>query len=122
MKKRDVIIIVVFLAVALIGLAAFKFLAPSGNIRYADIYVNEKLYEVVPLDTDALITIDQGEGKINKVQVKDGEVFMADSTCADHICVSQGAMGPDNYENRPMHNWIICLPNMVTVELRIEEA
>ena len=41
MKKRDVIIISVFLAVALIGLAAVKLFAPTGNITYADIYVGE---------------------------------------------------------------------------------
>jgi len=121
MKKRDVIIISVFLAVALIGLAAVKLFAPTGNITYADIYVGDKLYEVVPLNRDTVITIDQGDGKVNRVEVKDGAIFMADSTCTDHLCISQGAMSPDNYEGRPMLNWIICLPNLVTVELRIEQ-
>lgn len=121
MKKRDAVIIAAFLAVALLGLLAVKIFAPTGNIRYADIYVNEMLYEAVPLDEDAVICIDQGDGKINYVEVKDGAIFMADSTCADHLCVNQGAMSPENYEKRPMMNWIICLPNMVTVELRIEQ-
>ena len=117
MKKRDAVIIAAFLAVALLGLLAVKIFAPTGNIRY----VNEMLYEAVPLDEDAVICIDQGDGKINYVEVKDGAIFMADSTCADHLCVNQGAMSPENYEKRPMMNWIICLPNMVTVELRIEQ-
>ena len=121
MKKRDIIIIAVFLAVALIGMAAVKLFAPSGNITYVDIYVNETLYEVAPLNEDTVITIDQGDGKINHIEIKDGAVFMSDSTCADGLCISQGEMSPDNYENRPMLNWIICLPNMVTVELRIDE-
>lgn len=121
MKKRDAVIISAFLAVALLGLLAVKVFASTGNIRYADIYVNEMLYEAVPLDEDAVICIDQGDGKINYVEVKDGAIFMADSTCADHLCVNQGAMSPENYEKRPMMNWIICLPNMVTVELRIEQ-
>ena len=120
MKKRDIMIIAIFLAVALIGLAAVKIFMPKGNITYADIYVNDMLYEAVPLNEDTVITIDQGDGKINYVEVKDGSVFMADSTCADHLCVSQGKMNPENYSNRPMLNWIICLPNMVTVELRVE--
>jgi len=121
MKKRDVVIIAVFLAVAILGLAAVKIFAPTGNITYADIYVDDKLYEAVPLNEDTVITIDQGDGKVNYVQVKDGAIFMADSTCADHLCVTQGEMSPDNYEKRPMLNWIICLPNRVTVELRIEQ-
>lgn len=120
MKKRDVIIISVFLAVAIIGLIAVKLFAPVGNISYADIYVDSSLYKSVPLNKDAVITIDQGDGKINYVEVKDGSIFMADSSCADRLCVTQGKMNPQNYESRPMRNWIICLPNLVTVELRIE--
>jgi len=83
--------------------------------------VNDALYEVVPLNEDTVITIDQGDGKVNRVEVKNGEIFMSDSTCADHLCITQGKMSSDNYENRPMLNWIICLPNLVTVELRIDE-
>lgn len=120
MKKRDVIIIAVFLAVALIGLGAVRLFAPKGSITYADIYVNDQLYEAVPLNEDTVITVDQGDGKVNQIQVKDGEIFMVDSTCADHLCITQGAMSPDNYEKRPMLNWIICLPNLVSVELRVE--
>ena len=121
MKKRDAVIIAVFLLVAVIGLVAVKAFAPSGNISYADIYVDDKLYEAVPLDKDAVITVDQGDGKVNYVEVKNGAIFMADSTCPDHLCVTQGEMSPENYEKRPMLNWIICLPNRVTVELRVEQ-
>ena len=120
MKKRDVMIIAVCLAVALLGLAGMKFLMPQGNIVYADIYVDDMLYESVSLYEDTVITVDQGDGKVNHVEVKDGSIFMADSTCADHLCMTQGAMNPENYEKRPLLNWIICLPNRVTVELRIE--
>ena len=120
MKKRDIVIIAVFFAVALIGLGAIRLFAPRGSITYADIYVNDQLYEAVPLNKDAVITIDQGDGKVNRVEVKDGAIFMADSTCTDHLCITQGAMSPENYEKRPMLNWIICLPNLVSVELRVE--
>ena len=120
MNKRDVIIIASFLAVALLGLAGIKLFAPQGNIAYADIYINDMLYEAVPLNEDRIITVDQGNGKVNRVEVKDGAIFMADATCSDHLCVTQGAMSPENYADRPMLNWIICLPNLVTVELRIE--
>lgn len=121
MKKRDFTIIAVFLVIALVGLGAVRLFAPRGNITYADIYVNDTLYEAVPLNEDAVIVIDQGDGKVNHVEVKDGAIFMVDSTCADHLCITQGAMSPSNYENRPMLNWIICLPNLVSVELRIEQ-
>ena len=121
MKKRDIVIIAVFLVVALLGLGAVKIFAPTGNITYADIFINDKLYEAVPLNVDTVITIDQGDGKVNYVEVKDGTIFMADSSCADHLCINQGSMSPETYQNRPMLNWIICLPNRVTVELRVEQ-
>ena len=121
MKKRDIVIIAVFLVIALVGLGAVKIFAPTGNITYADIFINDKLYEAVPLNEDTVITIDQGDGKVNHIEVKDGAIFMADSTCSDGLCISQGKMSPENYEDRPMLNWIICLPNRVTVELRIEQ-
>ena len=121
MKKRDIIIIAVFLVVAIIGMAGAKLLVPKGTITYADIYINNSLYEVVPLNENAVITVDQGDGKVNHVQVKNGSIFMADSTCSDGLCISQGAMDPDNYADRPMLNWIICLPNQVTVQLRVDE-
>ena len=121
MKKRDIIIIAVFLVVAIVGMAGARLLVPKGTITYADIYINNSLYEAVPLNEDTVITIDQGDGKVNHVQVKDGAIFMADSTCADGLCVSQGEMSPENYEDRPMLNWIICLPNQVTVQLRVDE-
>lgn len=121
MKKRDIIIVVIFLAIALIGMVTVKLLAPRGNITYVDIYVNEQLYEVAPLNEDTVVTIDQGNGKVNYVEIKDGQVFMADSTCHDHLCITQGAMDPENYLDRPMLNWIICLPNQVTVQLRVDE-
>jgi hypothetical protein len=121
MKKRDIIIIAVFLVVAIVGMAGAKLLVPKGNITYADIYINNALYEAVPLNKNTVITVDQGDGKVNHVEVKGGAIFMADSTCSDGLCISQGKMSPENYEDRPMLNWIICLPNQVTVQLRVDE-
>lgn len=120
MKKRDIIIIVAFLAVALVGMVGVKLFAPQGNISYADIYIDDRLYEAVPLSEDRVISVDQGDGKVNTIEVKDGAIFMSHSTCADQLCVQQGSMSPETYEKRPLLNWIICLPNKVTVELRVE--
>lgn len=101
------------------GLFAVKAFAPRGNITYADIYVNDMLYEAVHLNKDAVIRIDQGDGKVKIVEVKDWAIFMAESTCSDHLCIDQGEMSHKNYEKRPLLNWIICLPNLVTVVLCI---
>ncbi len=121
MKKRDIIIIAVVLVVAAVGMAAVSLLAPKGEPVYAYIYVGDRLYETDPLDEDKLIEIDQGDGTVNHVEIKNGVVRMVDSTCPDKQCVYQGEMSEDNYEERPMRNWIVCLPNQVSIELSLQD-
>ncbi len=119
MKKRDVIIIVVVLVVALAGLVAVKLLTPKpepGAEYYAYIYIGGELYEADPLDEDKLLEIDQGSGTVNHIEIKNGVVRMVDSTCPDKQCVGQGEMSAENYEQRLLP-YIICLPNQIRIEL-----
>ena len=55
---------------------------------------------------------------VNHIQIKDGKVYMADSTCENQDCVEQGTMTGENVDTRPMRNWIVCLPNGISIELR----
>ena len=34
-------------------------------------------------------------------------------------CVEQGTMTGENVDTRPMRNWIVCLPNGISIELRL---
>lgn len=117
LKKRDLIIVVVLLLVAVAGMAATKFFSPNSSTQTARIYVGANLYKEVALDEDQVVEIDQGSGMVNHVEVKDGAIHMMDSTCSDKQCVYQGEVSPENYENRALRNWIVCLPNGVTIEL-----
>ena len=56
---------------------------------------------------------------VNLFQFKDGKVYMADSTCENQDCVDQGTMTEENVDTRPMRNWIVCLPNGISIELRL---
>ena len=82
MKKRDIIIIVAVLAVAFAAFMAVNLFQSreSAVEDFVYIYVNDTLYEADPLSEDKLIEIDQGNGMVNHVQIKDGKVYMADST------------------------------------------
>lgn len=130
MKKRDVIIIVAVLAVALVGMAAVRFWPASAPVAddpaatataapRVRVYVGNAgtAYKELSLDEDQVLEIDQGSGVVNHVEVKDGVVRMQDSTCADKLCVGQGDMSADNVSDRVLGNLIICLPNQVMLEL-----
>ena len=111
--KKDMLIIGAALAVCLV--AALIFVGPSGSrVR---VYVGEELYEEASLYMNRTIVIEQGDGCRNEVCIEDGRVYMAFSTCENQNCVHQGEMTPDNIASRALSNWIICLPNRVTVEL-----
>lgn len=120
-KKRDVLIVAVLLVIAVAGMAAVKLLSPNKAVGTAKILVGSYVYKEVSLDEDQVIEVDQGNGVVNHVEVKDGAIYMADSSCPDQQCVGQGEITMDNYEERVLRNWIICLPNQVTIELQLED-
>ena len=82
-----------------------------------NIYVGNQLYERVALGGRQTITITQPDGRINRVVVTEEGAYMDYSTCGNQDCIHQGAVTRQNMESRPLQNWIICLPNQVTVEL-----
>lgn len=122
MKKRDIIIIVAVLAVALITIPVVRYLSSQRTTEqdYVYIYVGDVLYEADPLGEEKTVKIDQGDGVVNDVQISaDGKVYMLDSTCDNQDCVYQGEMSAANIEERPMRNWIVCLPHQISIELRL---
>lgn len=122
-KKRDLVIVAIVLLIAVAGMLAVKFLSPAPDpaAPTARIYVGSYVYKEVPLDEDQVIEIDQGNDIVNHVEVRDGAIFMADSTCPDQQCVDQGEITAENYDTRVLRNWIVCLPHQVTVELMLED-
>ncbi len=121
MKRRDIWIVAIVLLVAAAGMLAVKFFSPSQVTHTARILVGSYVYKEVSLDEDQVIEIDQGNDMVNHVVVKDGAINMQDSTCPDQQCIYQGEISPENYEERVLRNWIVCLPNQVTIELVLED-
>lgn len=111
--KKDMLIIGAALAVCIV--AALFFIRPAGSV--VRVYVGEELYEEASLYMDKTIVIEQSNGCRNEVCIEKGRVYMSFSTCENQNCVNQGEMTPENIASRALSNWIICLPNRVTVEL-----
>ncbi len=132
LKKRDVVIIVAALVLAAAAFVLLRLFPAKGQGSngtepggessgdFVYIYLGNDLYEAAPLNEDALIEVDQGDGRVNHVRIYGGQVYMESSTCESQDCVEQGKISPENYEQRPMRNWVVCLPNQVSIELHLE--
>ena len=121
MKKKDFLIIGIILAIAVILLAVKYLPTMEASSNYIVIYVGEKEYKRVPVGEKQTITIDQGDGKVNVIEITERGAVMHSASCKNQDCVHQGEVTLDNYNNRVLNNWIICLPNQVTVELVAED-
>lgn len=57
----------------------------------------------------------------NVIHLTPEGVYMEDSTCENHDCVGQGTVTLENRHERVLSNMIICLPNLVYLELYTPE-
>ena len=71
----------------------------------------------IPMDRDKIITIRQENGEINKIRITPDSVDTEYSTCENQDCIGEGTITLDNYNERILGTWIICLPNQVTIEM-----
>jgi hypothetical protein len=85
------------------------------------ISVDGKEYARVPLSKPQTVTVAQKDGSVNVVEVSDHGAVMLSSTCDNQLCVEMGEVTVDNWEFRPNQQFIICLPNRVSVELAVTE-
>ena len=121
-KKNWVVIAVIVLAAVL--LLAMTFLQRPMTAVEEDmviITVDGKEYARVPLSKPRTVTVTQEDGSVNVVEVSDHGAVMAHSTCDNQLCVKMGEVTVDNWEFRPNQQFIICLPNRVSVELAVTE-
>ena len=79
------------------------------------------LLAVVPLGQKQTLTVTQEDGSVNVIEISERGAVMASSTCHNQLCVQMGEVTLDNWETRPNQQFIICLPNRVSVELVVKE-
>ena len=123
MDKKNWLVIAI-VAVAALALMCVTLLTRQGTEVAEDsviITIDGKEYKRVPLSQPQTITVAQDNGCVNVVEVSDHGAVMASSTCDNQLCVQMGEVTVDNWEFRPNQQFIICLPNRVSIELAVTE-
>ena len=118
MTGRDILIALAVIAAALILYYSFG-KTKTASATYVNIYLGTggEPYQHVPLSEDKTIRIDQGDGRLNVIEIKDSGVQMAYSTCLNQDCVHEGIVTDESRKHRALGDWIVCLPNAVSIEL-----
>ncbi len=118
MTGRDLLLALAVVAAALILYVFFGRVKPV-SATYVNVYVGnrDEPYQRAPLNEDQTIRVDQGDGRVNVIEIKDGGVSMGYSTCKNQDCVHEGVVTDESRKHRALGDWIVCLPNGVAVEL-----
>ena len=106
LKKKDIVLVIVILAVAGTCLL-LHMLVGEKSADYITIKVNGKVEGIYSLAEDREIKLNNGS---NILKIKNGEADMVWADCPDQLCVKQKAVSK-NKES------IICLPNKIIVEV-----
>ena len=114
MKKRDIVLIALLLAVALALYFGAQLL---GVDEVSSVVVTIDGAEVLrkPLAVNDSYEIRQDDGSVNVITVENGAVYMKEANCRDGLCVQQGRM-------RSAAKTIVCLPHKLVVTLSGEPA
>lgn len=123
MDKKNWLVIAIVAALAVLLLAVSLFSRPMQAVEedMVIITVDGKEYARVPLSKPQTVTVKQDNGCVNVIEVSDHGAVMASSTCDNQLCVNMGEVTVDNWEFRPNQQFIICLPNRVSIELAVTQ-
>ncbi|NCB31153.1 MAG: hypothetical protein EOM66_07065 [Clostridia bacterium] len=105
----------------LLAVLLLVFTKPRGG-DLVRVYLDGALYAEAPLSENQVIVVEQPGGERNELVIEDGRVWMQSASCENQDCVHQSPLTAEGAELRPLGNWIICLPNRVSVELVQEGA
>ncbi len=108
LKRNDLVLI----CVLLVGFLAICAILYFGKRNGAQVVVSVDSLEVArfPIDEDIVYEINGYEGGKNTLIIKDGEAYVVDSSCPDHLCENMGKISKVGQS-------VICLPNRVVVEI-----
>lgn len=107
-RKNDFVLAAVLLGLAGLGLG-YSF-AHGTPAMTAEVTVDGQLVETLDLSENQEITIKGVRDGINCLVVENGEIWCAEASCPDKVCVHQGKQSRDG-------QMIVCLPNRMTVKV-----
>lgn len=110
MKKKEILILGLFVAVLAAALIIMNVIGGHGNRRLV-ITVDGKEYQNFALtdQTNMHFTIETPDG-YNEVVITNGVVDVVDADCHNHVCV-------DTKPASNVFDKIVCLPHKVVIEI-----
>ena len=108
MRKKDVILVIVFLLIAGVMYGAIHFIQ-KGEASTVKISVDGKVYGKYSINKDEIIDIKTSKGR-NVINIHNGCVEMEEADCPDKYCIKQGKI-------KNTGQTIVCLPHKVVVEI-----
>jgi len=109
MKKNDILVILVVLAIAVAGLIWMQSNKEPEADRWVVIESFGEVVDIVPLTESTEKTIRVGDEAVyNTVIISNGQADMIESDCPDQICVNTKPA-------REVGDMIVCLPHQVIV-------
>ncbi len=107
-RKNDVYLIIGFIAVFCVILAAIHFTGESGTT--VQVSVDGVVRSSYPIDKEITTIIEGYNGGRNTLVIEDGYAYLKDTSCPDHLCEKMGKINTAGQS-------VICLPNRVVVEI-----
>lgn len=109
MKKKDVLLILIVLAISTVIFISTKIMN-KGNSDKIEIYVDNRLYKSIPINSEEEITIENNED-YNHIKIYDKGAKIIDASCPDKVCVKSGFIKDSNEK-------IVCIPNKVIIKIK----
>lgn len=114
MKKKEIIIIIILLAISLGGIALFYFVNATDQALSVRVTSQGEVVTILPLSEDHTETFTDVSG-YNTLVISNGSAKMAEADCPDHICVK-------TYPISSPGETIVCLPHKLVVEVITGES
>lgn len=108
MKKGDIILVCIVLALGIAGFFMIKYMNRE-NGGTLTVTVGGEVYETYDLSEDQEVSLDM-EGWHNRFEIRDGSVSMIEADCPDQYCVNHAPIDKVN-------ETIVCLPHRVVLEI-----
>lgn len=106
-KKNDLLLLIILLLLCAAFGAGYYFTHRTPALR-AEVSIDGKVVQVLDLSRNQEVTIHGAHNGTNLLVVQDGEIWCADASCPDKVCVHQGKQSMDG-------DSITCLPNLMFV-------
>ncbi len=108
LRKRDIILCIVLIAVGITCWLVMWFVLPAGNT--ADVYIDGKLVQTIDMTVDDAYEFSTDRGS-NTVAVESGKIRVSDADCPDKVCVDMG------WKSRRGET-LTCLPHKLVIEIQ----